>query len=125
MNRFFAIFLTGVILLTACGVPKGEYTSFATCIADSGAQFYGAFWCPHCKEQKELFGDAAAQLPYVECAQGGENAQVQRCLDEKVESYPTWKFANGTARVGKLTLEELAEQTNCALNAEDQSVMRQ
>lgn len=34
----------------------------------AGAQFYGAFWCSHCLEQKQIFGKAAsAELPYVEC----------------------------------------------------------
>ena len=28
----------------------GKYDTFASCIKESGALFYGAFWCPHCQE---------------------------------------------------------------------------
>ena len=30
----------------------GKYDTFAKCIKDRGAIFYGAFWCPHCQAQK-------------------------------------------------------------------------
>ncbi|HEY4504811.1 MAG TPA: hypothetical protein VJI73_03495, partial [Candidatus Paceibacterota bacterium] len=34
----------------------GELDAFANCLKDRGAIFYGAFWCPHCANQKKLFG---------------------------------------------------------------------
>ena len=124
MKRFLPLMSVLVVAMTACGGPTQDYNAFATCIANSGAKFYGAFWCPHCKDQKEMFGDAAEKLPYVECAEGGKNAQVQLCLDEKVESYPTWKFQDGTTHVGTMELQDLADQTACPLDAPE-SVMRQ
>ena len=39
----------------------------AKCLTDKGAKFYGASWCSWCKKEKELFGEAAQYLPYVEC----------------------------------------------------------
>ena len=37
-----------------------------------GAQMFGAYWCPHCQEQKKKFGDAFSAVDYVECDPGGE-----------------------------------------------------
>ena len=28
-------------------------------LRESGAVFYGAYWCPHCQAQKQMFGAAA------------------------------------------------------------------
>ncbi|MBW4469477.1 MAG: hypothetical protein KME45_03630 [Stenomitos rutilans HA7619-LM2] len=62
-----------------------------------GAKMYGAYWCPHCHEQLQLFGKkAVAQLPYVECAEGGKNARPALCKAAKIEGYPTWKIKGKT-----------------------------
>lgn len=38
----------------------------------AGAKMYGAFWCSHCFDQKQIFGSAAmANFPYVECYPNG------------------------------------------------------
>jgi hypothetical protein len=70
-----------------------------------GAVFYGAWWCPHCTHQKDLFGPAAAErLPYVECDR--DDAGRQRCAAAAVRVFPTWDL-NGERREGLLTIEEL------------------
>lgn len=115
MKKILAITIFSILLLAACGERDIRYDAFATCIADSGAKFYGAFWCPHCKNQKELFGDSVDLLPYVECAEGGKNAQVELCKEENIQQYPTWKFKNGELRTGEQTFQELSELTNCPL----------
>ncbi len=92
-----------------------KYDDFATCIKESGAKFYGAFWCPHCQDQKSLFGRAAKNLPYVECSTPDTNGQLPVCNNEKIESYPTWKFSDGTVNEGELSLQKLAEATGCQL----------
>lgn len=96
-------------------VAKGEYTEFAQCIQDSGATFFGAFWCPHCKEQKELFGDAVTLLPYVECSTPDKQNQTQVCIDENITGYPTWVLKDGERLKGLIPLEALAEKTGCTL----------
>jgi len=96
-------------------VPSGKYTALATCIKDSGATFFGAFWCPHCKEQKELFGDAVSALPYVECSTPDGQGQLQACKDKDVKSYPTWEFKDGTRMTGTIQLNVLAAKTSCTL----------
>ena len=56
-----------------------------------GAEFYGAYWCPHCREQKELFTSPAHRLPYVECSPGGRSGPPARaCAAQEIDNYPTW-----------------------------------
>lgn len=88
-------------------------TELAQCIADSGATFYGAFWCPHCADQKDKFGAAAKQLPYVECSTPDGQGQTQECNEAGVTTYPTWEFADGSRLEGVLSLTRLAEKTEC------------
>lgn len=91
----------------------GQLASFAQCIKDSGATFYGTFWCPHCNDQKEMFGDAASQLPYVECSTPDGRGQLPVCQEQNIQGYPTWEFADGSRETGALTLEQLSERTAC------------
>jgi len=71
-----------------------------------GAVFYGAWWCPQCTHQKEMFGAAALELlPYVECDK--DDTGRKRCEQAQVRAYPTWVL-KGERRTGVLSLEELA-----------------
>jgi uncharacterized membrane protein len=74
----------------------------------SGAKFYGAYWCSHCAEQKELFGSAASLLPYVECDPRPAGAQPDTCKAKNIRGYPTWEI-KGQRREGVLFFSELAE----------------
>lgn len=94
------------------------YDSFAQCVNDSGAKFYGAFWCPACNAQKNMFGSAQSNLPYVECSVPNGQQQNITCRRAEIESYPTWEFADGSRQVGILEFEQLAEITNCPLPAD-------
>jgi len=123
MRKSFSLILLSGLLLLGCS-RDATYDNFATCIADSGAKFYGAFWCPHCAEQKELFGDSVDLLPYVECDPNGKNSQASVCNDEGVKSYPTWKFTDGTIKNGVTSLDDLSEASNCPLPGEE-SIMQQ
>ena len=84
---------------------------FATCLKDAGAVFYGAFWCPHCQEQKQLFGTAVDALPYVECSLENGKDQTQACIDKKIARYPTWEF-HGERVEGVLSLTDLSQRTS-------------
>lgn len=93
----------------------GQYDTFAACIKDSGAKFYGAWWCPHCAEQKNLFGQSAKKLPYIECS-NPDRTQNALCNSEGITNYPTWEFKGGTTtRTNALSLAELAARTSCPL----------
>ncbi|MCF7815983.1 MAG: hypothetical protein K9M10_01030 [Candidatus Pacebacteria bacterium] len=91
-----------------------QYDSFAQCIADAGAKFYGAYWCPHCQEQEELF-DNSKYLPYIECSTPNGQNQTKTCVDAGITGYPTWIFADGSIANGLQSFEELAGKTNCEL----------
>ncbi len=104
-----------VTLLVVQGKKPGKYDELAQCIKDSGAKFYGAFWCPHCQATKALFGRSAKLLPYVECSDANQK-QLPICDAAEVKGYPTWVFADGSRITGERTLEELAEKTSCQAN---------
>lgn len=74
-----------------------------------GAKMYGAYWCPHCHDQKQLFGQQAAQIiNYIECDPNGANSQTSVCqANSNVTGYPTWEI-QGKYYAGTQTLEELA-----------------
>ncbi len=91
------------------------YDDFAQCIKDNGAVMYGAWWCPHCNNQKELFGNSVSYIDYVECSEPGSRKMNQVCKDAKVEGYPTWKFEDGSSVSGEQSLEYLGEKTGCEL----------
>ena len=119
-NHLFAL---GIIIITvAAGFwmytsasTPGKYDEFAKCLGEKGAKFYGAFWCPHCQNQKAMFGKSAHLLPYVECSTPNGSGQLAVCTDKGVNGYPTWEFADGTKESGEIEIEHLAEKTGCSL----------
>ncbi len=115
-----------IIIIVALGVviffvkksdaKPGVNDEFATCLSDQGAIFYGAFWCPHCQDQKKLIGNKSAKkLNYVECSTPDGQAQTQACIDAGITGYPTWEFADGSRTDGVMSLDALSEKTSCPL----------
>lgn len=103
-----------------------ELNDFVSCLGAKGVKFYGAFWCSHCQAQKALFGNAKANLPYVECSTADSKGQTQICKDKGITSYPTWSFQETSTTTatttevfsqGEKTLQELADKTSCVLPA--------
>ncbi|MCU0660582.1 MAG: hypothetical protein MUD00_03170 [Candidatus Pacebacteria bacterium] len=105
----------GIYALVRYSQAPGPLDGFATCVKDSGAQFYGAFWCPHCQTQKKSFGKSQKLLPYIECSTPDGRGQTNICKEKGIASYPTWTFADGTTLNGEVPLTVLAEKTSCAL----------
>ena len=88
---------------------------FAKCITSKGATFYGASWCPHCNNQKEMFGNSMQYVNYVECAvEGQPQVQTKVCTDAGISGYPTW-IINNQSYPGEQTVESLAKLTGCAV----------
>ena len=89
--------------------------ALAQCLTENGVRVFGAYWCPHCKKQKEMFGEAAwKEIKYIECAAAGNpRAQTQECQNEKIEGYPTWIFPDGKRLTGEQALTDLAEESQC------------
>lgn len=76
-----------------------------------GAKEYIAWWCPHCHEQKELFGkEAYSEINHIECAEGGKDAHPDLCQAANVQSFPTWQIKGKTYQ-GVQSLEELAQNS--------------
>ncbi|MBK1988780.1 vitamin K epoxide reductase family protein [Sphaerospermopsis aphanizomenoides BCCUSP55] len=93
-------------ITTTSGESEIELAKHLTKI---GAKEYVAWWCPHCHEQKLLFGqEAYKEINHVECASpGNPNLQTQDCIAAKIESYPTW-IINGKTYSGVQNLNELS-----------------
>lgn len=107
--------IIGVIFVINQGNTPGKYDDFAKCLDEKGAVFYGAFWCPHCQNQKAMFGRSAKYLPYVECSTPDGKGQLPVCTEKNIEGYPEWRFADGSTQSGEVSLEALAENTSCVL----------
>jgi len=118
----WALIVIGIVVVVGIGyfvvaqnAKPGQYDTLAKCIKDSGAIFYGAFWCPHCQDQKAAFGSSAKYLPYVECSTADSNGQLPVCSAAKINAYPTWHFNDGSRQEGELSLAQLATKTSCQL----------
>ena len=97
---------TNFTISSHSGVAEIELARHLTAI---GAQKYGAFWCPHCQEQKQLFGkEAFPEINYIECDPRGKNAQPELCQATNIKGYPTWKI-NDNFYSGLQSLEKLAD----------------
>lgn len=83
--------------------------SLAQHLKQVGAKMYGAFWCPHCHDQKQLFGqEAVAQLNYIECDPKGKNPRPDLCQAAKIQGFPTWEI-KGKFYQGTQSLKQLAD----------------
>jgi hypothetical protein len=109
------VVIGGVIFLIKAPAKAGKLDDFATCIKSSGAKFYGAFWCPHCQNQKAEFGSSAHLLPYIECSTPDGKSQNATCNDAGIQGYPTWIFPDGHKETGEQSLQKLADATSCVL----------
>src|SRR5271154_852704 len=88
--------------------------AFAHCLSDKQAKMYGAYWCPHCADQKEMFGSSFQYVPYVECGVPGSHDEAQVCKDAGIKHFPTWQFADPERVEGTLALQTLAAKTGCS-----------
>jgi uncharacterized membrane protein len=118
----WAVGITGALILVVGGIhlhyqglfdpkagPESPYLkALAQHLETTGAGFYGAYWCPQCQEQKDLFEASAERLPYVECTPAGRNGPVANaCVTKRIGNYPTW-IIDGRPHEGLLTPKSLA-----------------
>lgn len=104
--------------LGGCSVDQigDKYVMFAKCLTRKQVKMYGTFWCPHCQNQKEMFGPLGfKEVTYVECDPRGENPNPVACAQADVTGYPTWIFRDGSRMEGEVPLEKLAEKSECEL----------
>ncbi len=110
-----ALITAGLYFLIKESRTSGKYDEFAKCLGEKGATFYGAFWCPHCQNQKAMFGKSAKLLPYIECSTPDGQRQLSNCTQKKIDGYPTWEFSDGSQENGEVPLARLSEKTSCPL----------
>lgn len=116
--KYRHILLIGLVIasavLAACSSgpqteQKPELNTFAQCLTDQGVIMYGTEWCPHCRNQKELFGSAFEHINYIDC-----EANTKACTDAGIRGYPTW-IINGKEFPGEQSLTSLATRTGCTI----------
>ncbi|MCP9935388.1 vitamin K epoxide reductase family protein [Cyanobium sp. Candia 9D4] len=94
------------IPVTSASTPAT--VALADHLTATGAVMYSAYWCPHCHDQKQLFGkEAAAKLKIIECAPDGRNSQAALCASKNIQGFPTWEI-KGQLDSGQKTLAQLA-----------------
>ena len=119
-SRKFMIWGGIVVLLLAAAYAAGwyhrnhRYDSLAECMASKQVKMYGAYWCPHCADQKEILGKSS-RFVYVECGVPGSRAEQEQCIAQGVKLFPTWRFADGALTPGVFTAQELSDRTGCSL----------
>ena len=104
-----------VVIFLALRKRGSGLDAFAKCLAAKQAKMYGAYWCPHCADQKEMFESSFKDVPYVECGVAGSRDEAPLCKDAGIKHFPTWQFADGERREGTLPLQRLGARTGCAL----------
>ncbi|CAM9442476.1 unnamed protein product [Chrysoparadoxa australica] len=93
--------------ITATSSPEAIRISKKLAKLDS--KMYGAYWCSHCNNQKQILGaEAFSRVRYVECSRKGWHDEAGLCKAREVPGYPTWEIG-GELYPGEKTLEELAE----------------
>ncbi|MBF2026947.1 MAG: hypothetical protein IGS48_09300 [Oscillatoriales cyanobacterium C42_A2020_001] len=90
---------------------NNSISALAAHLKKTGAKMYGAYWCPYCTRQMEMFGAAFRSIDYVECDPRGKNPRPELCKAAKIQGYPTWEI-NGKFYPGVQSFEELAEASN-------------
>lgn len=96
---------SGLPITTTSGAAE---IGLANHLKQVGAKMYGAFWCSHCRRQKQLFGqEAFQQIDYIECDPRGKKPKPEICEAAKLEGFPTWKI-KGESVSGTQSLEALA-----------------
>jgi hypothetical protein len=111
----------GILIVLAAAYYAGwhyknhKYDAFAQCLAAHQAKMYGLYWCPHCLEQKAMFGEAFHYVPYTECAIRGSSEMAPGCKVAGVKLFPSWQFGMDPPKEGELSLEALSGKTGCSL----------
>lgn len=120
MKKLVSLLMVGVFIFVVAGcepeVEDPRLAEIAQCLTDKGVKIYGAIWCSHCKAQKKRFGLAWERINYIECDANTNKEQAIICVEEKIEGFPTWEFADGERLAGNQSPEILAEKAGCELD---------
>ena len=115
-NKYLVIAGLGIVVLIAAyplypqQQANGQLDEFAQCLAEKQITMYGAEWCPHCQNEKKAFGSSFKYIPYVECPD-----DPKKCIAAGINGYPTWIFPDSKKLEGEQGLNELSQESGCAL----------
>lgn len=109
---FFTLVFSSRLL---AGEQKQNMDSFARCLAEKKTTMYGSFLCPHCDDQKKIFGDSFKYVPYVECLDSNTRKTTAVCVAAQIHYTPTWTFASGERLTGVQSAEQLSHASGCPL----------
>jgi hypothetical protein len=111
----FAVIGWGIYYFLYYQEPVSTLDGFAQCLKAKGAKMYGAWWCPHCADEKEMFGFAFQYVNYIECSPAQQRTITDQCKQAGVKNFPTWQFADGSRTEGTQPLAVLSQKTGCHL----------
>src|SRR3989338_741949 len=129
----FVLTMIAALFVAGCGgssYPREATDKLASCLAEKGVKEYGAFWCPNCAKQADMFGKSYTILKeqgvYIECdprcdvaedklpaACRGMVGQTRLCLEKNVNKYPDWEFPGGERLQGVTELATIAAKAGC------------
>ena len=117
------VYLTkdGVLLLSQVIEKQPEFTqeqlgALAKCLTEKGVQFFGTHWCPFCTQQKEMFGETARYLPYIECAPDrATSEEIAMCEAANVRGVPHWRFPDQRQIERIMSIQSLIEYSGCVI----------
>ena len=96
------------IITTSSSPQKIKFAKF---LSDNNIKMFSAYWCPHCHDQKQLFGKKAVkELTIVECAKDGKDNQYELCREKEIQGFPSWEI-KGEIFSGVKDLNDLAIMT--------------
>lgn len=70
--------------------------------------FFGADWCGHCRDQKEIFGEELTDAIYINCDKS------LLCKEYEIQFLPTLLFLNDSSKLyGVQEIETLLNKSGC------------
>lgn len=115
MSTVFAALVVALLHMHFSGVFSPAYgperphiRGLAEHLTESGAKFYGAYWCPHCQQQKQVFEASVDRVPYIECSPNGRGTPMSlACQSAQIRDFPTW-IIDGKRYTGVQSIERLS-----------------
>jgi Ca2+-binding RTX toxin-like protein len=101
-------------LVLDASTPVNDLAAFAQQLNAAGAKLYGAAWDVNTTAQRQLFGDGAQFLNFIEVTNTSHNPN-QVAITNNITTYPTWVFADNSRLEGVQSLAALATQAGIAI----------
>jgi cyclophilin family peptidyl-prolyl cis-trans isomerase len=100
----------GISSLQAEGEPSLDLVELAKWLDQQGFEMYGAYWCPFCTEQKDMFEDGGDYLPFTDIAlDNATRSQDPQYASLQITNYPTWILPDNSRLVGAQSIETLIQ----------------